>query len=260
VLLAYVLHALHRRKPITRILAIPAARAGALVLGVALNQWVRMLAVIVAQLVYTVAAWVIYLRAARANGNRWLAPPVLAVLIAVSSLHLVQFASLAGLGSPMVIVQSRLILTATWAVVAFGFALFSSPLLRTLAPALVPGADAADHGLFARIEQAMRGQRPWTDPDLDVGALAKLLGTNANAVSRALSRAGNTSFYDYVNAFRVREAERLLLDPQEARIKIEALGRQAGFRARSTFFKAFRAYAGLSPAEFRRARNATVAD
>jgi transcriptional regulator GlxA family with amidase domain len=47
---------------------------------------------------------------------------------------------------------------------------------------------------------------------------------------------------------------------REARIKIEALGRQAGFRARSTFFKAFRAYAGLSPAEFRRERNAAAAD
>jgi transcriptional regulator GlxA family with amidase domain len=46
-----------------------------------------------------------------------------------------------------------------------------------------------------------------------------------------------------------------LSDPSEARIKIEALGRQAGFRARSTFFKLFRQHTGQTPSEYRAARN-----
>jgi AraC-like DNA-binding protein len=71
-----------------------------------------------------------------------------------------------------------------------------------------------------------------------------------------LSRAGVTTFYAFVSLHRVREAERLLLDPNEARVKVEALGRQAGFRSRSTFFKAFREHTGLTPAEYRAAQSA----
>jgi len=78
-----------------------------------------------------------------------------------------------------------------------------------------------------------------------------MLGTYPSAVSRALGRAGNTAFYDYVNEYRVREAQRLLTDPVESRFKVEALGRQAGFRARSTFFKLFRQHTGVTPAEYR---------
>ena len=100
----------------------------------------------------------------------------------------------------------------------------------------------------------MRESRPWSDPDFDVGGLAQLLGTHANAVSRALSRAGGTTFYRFVNDYRLREAARLLADPRESRIKIEALGRQAGFGARSTFFKLFRQHTGLTPAEYRATR------
>jgi AraC-like DNA-binding protein len=260
-LLAYVYHALHQRK-VHWLVFVPFAAhlAATFLLGDELNKWISVKNTIGMEIAFTLAAWVVYLHAARASTGRWPALPALGVLIAISTLHLGQLASMFGIGGKGPANLAPFIVIAVWLAIAIGIALIGSPVLRAFVPAVAPDADAADRELFARIEQVMHGQRPWTNPDLDVGALAAHLSTNANAVSRALSRAGNTNFYDYVNAFRVREAERLLLDPQEARIKIEALGRQAGFRARSTFFKAFRAYAGLSPAEFRRARNAAAAD
>lgn len=260
-LLAYVFHALHQRKVHWLVFApFVLHLAATLVLGDGLKQWITVKMTIGAEIAYTIAAWVVYLRGARRAAGRWPALPAFGVLIAISTLHLGQLASMFGIGGEGPANLAPFIVIGVWLALAIGIALVGSPVLRAFVPAVAPDADAADRELFARIEQAMQGQRPWTDPGLDVGTLAVHLGSNANAVSRALSRAGNTNFYDYVNAFRVREAERLLLDPGEARIKIEALGRQAGFRARSTFFKAFRAYAGLSPAEFRRARNPAAAD
>ena len=93
-------------------------------------------------------------------------------------------------------------------------------------------------------------------PRFRVGAMARMLGTYPSAVSRARGRAGSRAFYDYVNDCRVREAQRLLTDPLESRFKVEALGRQAGFRARSTFFKLFRQHTGLTPAEYRTSHSA----
>ena len=260
-LLAYVFHALHQRKVHWLVFApFVLHLAATLVLGDGLKQWITVKMTIGMEMAYTLAAWAVYLRAALRAVGRWPALPALGVLIAISTLHLGQLASIFGIGGYGPANLAPFVVIAIWLAIAIGIGLVNSPVLRAFVPAVVPHADSADLALFTRIEQAMRVQRPWTNPALEVGALAELLGTNANAVSRALSRAGNTNFYDYINAFRVREAERLLLDPQEARFKIEALGRQAGFRSRSTFFKAFRAYAGLTPAEFRRARNPAAAD
>lgn len=260
-LVTYVLHALHGRRlnwlAFTPFFLLVLA---ALSQGVAMNDWFTVRVVIAMEFGYTATAWLIYLRAARATGNGWPALPALGVLVAVSTPLLAQVLFLFGIGSKEFAFNIPFFVIGTWLAVALGQALFDSPALRRFVPALVPAADTGDRELYTRIEQAMRDQRPWTDPDLEVGALAKLLGANANAVSRALSRAGNTNFYDYLNGYRVREAERLLLDPEESRFKIEALGRQAGFRARSTFFKAFRAHTGLTPAEFRRARNPVAAE
>lgn len=260
-LLAYILHALHGRKlhwlafaPFFLLVLVAISR------GVAINEWFTVRVVIAIEFTYTAIAWLIYIRAARAVEKGWPALPALGVLVAVSTPLLVQVLFLFGIGTRFLAFNIPFFVIGVWLAVVLGQALIDPAALRALVPALVPAADAGDREMFVKVDQAMREQRPWTDPELDVGRLAKLLSTHANAVSRALSRAGNTNFYDYINGFRVREAERLLLDPEESRFKIEALGRQAGFRARSTFFKVFKAHTGLTPAEFRRARISTAAE
>jgi AraC-like DNA-binding protein len=260
-LLTYILHALHGRKlhwlAFTPFFLLVLA---AISQGVAINEWFNVRVVIAIEFAYTATAWFFYMRAARADERGWPALPALGVLVAVSTPLLAQILFLFGIGSRVFAFNIPFFVIGVWLAIAIGQALFDSSALRAFVPALAPAADAGDEELFARVDLAMREQRPWMDPELEVGVLARLIGTNANAVSRALSRAGNTNFYDYLNGYRVREAERLLLDPEESRFKIEALGRQAGFRARSTFFKVFRAHTGLTPAEFRRARNPATAE
>ncbi len=186
---------------------------------------------------------------------------MIGVLVAVTALHFGTAASIVdylGIIDYRPIRQLSLVIVAVWLMAALILSLTHSPMFRNLVPALAAPASDADQALFGRIEELMRSERPWADPDFDVGALARGLGTYPNAVSRALSRAGNVTFYDYVNGHRLREAERLLADPNEARVKVEALGRQAGFRARSTFFKLFRERTGQTPSEYRAARNGHV--
>lgn len=260
-LLAYVLHALHQRKlHWAAYLPFQLNLLAVLLFGDALGLWMIVVGTILVDFAYTAAAWVLYIRAKNSVEPRRPILPVLGVLIAISTFHLGQIAMITEMGGKLLAYDVPFLVIGTWLVIAIYIALIGSPTLRAFVPALAPVADAGDRALLTRIDLVMLEQRPWTDPELEVGKLAALLETNTNAVSRALSRAGNTNFYDYVNSYRAEEAERLLLDPEEARIKIEALGRQAGFRARSTFFKVFRARTGLAPAEFRRTRNPAAAD
>jgi AraC-like DNA-binding protein len=230
--------------------------AACLVLGTHLNYFLGAIPVTMFEYCYTVAAWIVCLRHARPRSSQ---PAVIGVLAAVMLTDVGTGAGILdylGFIDYRPIRQAPLVILIVWLAVALIMALTNSPLLRRLVPSLTPPAGDAERALFARIERLMQDEQPWSDPDFDVGTLARLLKTYPNAVSKALSRAGDTTFYDYVNAHRVREAQRLLKDPVESRFKVEALGRQAGFRARSTFFKLFRQHTGLTPAEYRASHGA----
>jgi AraC-like DNA-binding protein len=227
-------------------------------LGLNVNLWFSTLRAMLVEFCYTGIAWLVWLRGTRPGAVQLSA---LGVLAAVTSLHLGQAAGILdyfGWFDFRPIRQAPFVILGTWLVVVLVMALLDSRWLRRLAPGWTPTASRADRELFERSDRVMAEKRPWSEPDFDVGALARLLGTYPNAISRALTRAGNTTFYDYVNAYRIREAQRPLIDPGERNLKIEALGRLAGFRARSTFFKLFRQHTGQTPSEYRADRTAAV--
>ena len=107
--------------------------------------------------------------------------------------------------------------------------------------------DAAD-----AVAAYMNAERPYLDPNLSVGRLAEAVGLTPRELSRVISSSSSSSFYTFVNRFRVDEARRLLADPEEARTSVEAIGLMAGFRSRSTFYEAFKREVGVTPAQFRR--------
>src|SRR5262249_18879451 len=220
-------------------------------LGTRLNAWLNPIELIPLQIFYTAVSWAVWFRCAKPRSSQM---AVIGVLTAVSAAHVGQVVSLLGfLGyiDSWFIRQAPLLILSAWLAVVVVMALTDSAHVRRFAPAMTPPVHDGERALFTRIEQLMTDARPWSDPDFDVGAMARMLDTYPSAVSRALGRAGNTAFYDYVNEHRIREAQRLLRDPLESRFKVEAVGRQAGFRARSTFFKLFRQHTGVTPAEYR---------
>jgi AraC-like DNA-binding protein len=251
-LLGYVIHAVRgARFHSAWFLPFAIHSVAALAFGPRLNAHISLFYPILLEYAYMVLTWGAWFRYAKPRSGHL---AVLGVLLAVTAGQLGQIAGILdflGYFHYPPLRQASLVLIGSCLAVAVVIALTESPRFRSLTPSRTPSVDAAERALFIRIDQLMRDARPWLDPDFDVGAMARLLGTYSNAVSKALGRAGGTSFYDYVNEYRVREAQRLLTDPMESRFKVEALGRQAGFRARSTFFKLFRQHTGLTPSEYR---------
>lgn len=231
--------------------------AAVAVLGVGVNLWFSTLRAMLVEFCYTGIAWIVWLRGSRDVAGQL---PVLGVLAAVTSLHVGQAAGILdwlGWFDFRPIRQAPFVIFGAWLVTVLVMALLDSQWLRRLAPGFAPPVNGDDRDLLARADRLMEEQRPWSDPNLDVGRFAALLDTYPNAVSRALNSAACTTFYDYVNSYRIREAKRLLTDPRERNLKIEALGRLAGFRARSTFFKLFRQHTGQTPSEYRAAQSGT---
>ncbi|MCI4646390.1 MAG: helix-turn-helix domain-containing protein [Hyphomonadaceae bacterium] len=103
--------------------------------------------------------------------------------------------------------------------------------------------------IAGKLETAMRRDRLYENPNLSRRQLSDAIGTTDHRVSEVLNRHLCTSFYDYVNSWRIHEAKRLLAEDSSRSVLEIAL--EVGFNSRSTFYSAFRKSTGQNPSEFR---------
>lgn len=105
------------------------------------------------------------------------------------------------------------------------------------------------------IETALQTSKAYLDPDISLPKVAGILGMKPREVSAFLNQETGQTFRDFINRLRIAEAQRLLQSPDEAETSIEAIGLLSGFRARSSFYEAFKARTGQTPAEFRKSKS-----
>ena len=115
-----------------------------------------------------------------------------------------------------------------------------------------PGVTAEDAALATRVLALLDGERVWTDPELTVETLAARLHQPARDVSRVLNGPVGGGFHGAVGARRVAEARRLLAAEPDTTV-LEVIYR-AGFNSKSSFHRAFKRHAGMTPTAYRRAR------
>jgi AraC-like DNA-binding protein len=102
-----------------------------------------------------------------------------------------------------------------------------------------------------RMVQLMRSQSLYRDPGLSLRGLSDRVGASPNYISQTLNDHLGVSFFDFVNGFRVEEAEHLLRGTDRS---VTDIALEVGFNSRSTFNAAVRKHKGLSPSEMRSRR------
>nr|WP_254868512.1 helix-turn-helix transcriptional regulator [Phaeobacter sp. HF9A] len=95
------------------------------------------------------------------------------------------------------------------------------------------------------------------DSALSLRRLAEQVGASPNYVSQTLNDHLGVSFFDFVNGFRVDEAEELMRTTDRS---ITEIALDVGFNSRSTFNAAIRKHRGMSPSELRKGGKAHRAD
>ncbi|PKP01355.1 MAG: hypothetical protein CVU11_15460 [Bacteroidetes bacterium HGW-Bacteroidetes-6] len=88
--------------------------------------------------------------------------------------------------------------------------------------------------------------------DLSVEDLAERVGTNRRYLSQVINEIHETNFNNFINTYRVKEARRLLLDPEKSHFSLEGIASAAGFNSRISFNNAFKKITGLTPAYFQK--------
>ena len=108
--------------------------------------------------------------------------------------------------------------------------------------------------LARRLDAYMNAAQPYLDASLCVGDLARALEVPSRQVSQVLNSVLGESFFDYINRYRIAEAQRLLGDPVYKEATILHILYEAGFNSKSTFNRVFKEYVGQTPSAYRKAQ------
>ncbi len=102
------------------------------------------------------------------------------------------------------------------------------------------------------IQDIMETKRPYLNPELKLADLANSLGLSENHLSQVINQELGWNFYDFINEYRVKEAQQRLLDPSQKNYTVLAIALDVGFNSNASFYRTFKKFCGISPAAFRK--------
>ena len=113
--------------------------------------------------------------------------------------------------------------------------------------------DVVSHNyiLAVRLEQKMSQDKLYLNPKLTTTDVATAIGTNKTYLSDYLHNTLNTSFFDYINTFRINEACRIIeMMPERGRKSMSVVAQKSGFNSLSSFNRYFVKLTGISPKSY----------
>ena len=106
-------------------------------------------------------------------------------------------------------------------------------------------------GLAHQLLAHMETKQTYLEEQLTLPQLAQKLAISSSHLSQVINQQFGQNFFDFVNSYRIREAQKRLQDPQYAHYSILGIGLDCGFSSKSSFNRAFKKIVGQTPTQFR---------
>ncbi len=104
--------------------------------------------------------------------------------------------------------------------------------------------------IHQRLVHFMEKEKLFTEPDLSLSMLSEKIEVHPNYLSQVINEKEGKTFFEYINALRIAEFQRLVTLPSSRRFTIMGLAYDCGFNSKSSFNKNFRKVTGLSPTAY----------
>lgn len=105
------------------------------------------------------------------------------------------------------------------------------------------------HKLEGALEELMAKKKLFLNNELRLNDLAKELSTSTHHLSQVINVGIGTSFFDYVNKLRIKEAKKIISrNPDYTLLRVAF---DAGFNNKTSFVNAFKKFEGTTPSKFR---------
>ncbi|MFH1119873.1 MAG: helix-turn-helix domain-containing protein [Bacteroidota bacterium] len=109
--------------------------------------------------------------------------------------------------------------------------------------------------LIECLNSLMIHEKIFKNDSLSVEDVAIRLETNSKYVSQVINERYEKNFYNYINEYRVEEAQKLLISGSWEKYSMLGIARMVGFGSKSSFNASFKRITGLTPSEYVRANN-----
>lgn len=104
--------------------------------------------------------------------------------------------------------------------------------------------------LVSRLDDLIVMEKIFVNDNLSVEDVAIRLGTNSKYVSQVINEKYGRNFYNFINAYRVEEAQKLLRSGGLEKYSMLGIAQMVGFGSKSSFNAYFKRITGLTPSEF----------
>lgn len=112
--------------------------------------------------------------------------------------------------------------------------------------------------IYNKLVIQMEKEKLYTDPELNLNYVAKLLDVHPNTLSQTINFVENRNFYDYINRQRIEEFKRIAVLPENGKFTILSLAFESGFNSKTSFNRNFKKYMNCSPREFLKSQSITM--
>ncbi len=102
-----------------------------------------------------------------------------------------------------------------------------------------------------RLITNMETEKSFTDPKLTLPLLANRLSINSRYLSQVINENLGQNFYDFINGYRIAEAQKKLTDPDKDKYTIEAIAFEVGFNSKAAFYSTFKKQTNMTPSQYR---------
>ena len=103
-----------------------------------------------------------------------------------------------------------------------------------------------------RLDHFVQSQKVFLRPDMTLPKLAEAVGCSVNNLSQVINSGFGTSFFDYLNRYRIEHAREMLASRDKHSSVILNIAFAVGFNSNSAFYSAFKKHVGQTPAQYRR--------
>ncbi len=101
-----------------------------------------------------------------------------------------------------------------------------------------------------KLLNCMSFEKPYLNPKLSLRSLADISEIPYYYLSIIFKAGLNTTFYEFVNQYRVEEFIEKAKRPENSKFTLLTLAFEAGFNSKSSFYSIFKKHKGISPSDF----------
>ncbi len=129
------------------------------------------------------------------------------------------------------------------------FRIFPSALFTDTKPSRKDSLGQDDQSLVEAVDRLITLEKVYHEASYSRGDLARELGVSESVISRVINLHYRKSFPKVLNAHRVEDAKRLILDTD---VEMSVIAAEVGFNSLTSFNRAFKEFAKQSPSSYRR--------